>query len=258
VLTQLSTDRMSELYNQFSEVYEAMYQTFINYEEEFTLYHGILSKYGCRSVVEIGCGTGHLAGRFNDHGFMYTGLDRSADMLAIAKKNHTECRFLEADMRSFTLSKQLNAAIITGRTISYLLSNQDVWDAFTTINNNLLPGGILCFDFINAHTFIPAINEHKKITHSAAFNGKQYERESFWKVNLLHSWSFDWDAVYFEKKENGERVKIGEDRSTIRTFTKGDILLFLKLCAFEVKEIIPRATYAFDTFVVVAEKLKPE
>jgi SAM-dependent methyltransferase len=249
---------MNTLYNDLSEVYEAMYQSFIDYREEYAFYSAILSKNSCTSLVEIGCGTGHLAGQFIENGFIYTGLDISADMLNIAKKNHPQCKFIQADMRNFALPNKTSAAIITGRTISYLLSNQDVWDALKAINNNLLPGGIICFDFINAHTFIPSIQENKKIVHQAAFKGKQYQRDSFWKINLLHNWSFDWHSIYFEKKGNGDLLKIGEDNSTIRTFTKGDMVLFLELSGFKIKEINIRPSYAFDTFVVVSEKANPK
>jgi hypothetical protein len=44
---------MSNLYNSLAEVYEAMYKTFINYEEEFKLYQQLLLKYNFKSVVEI-------------------------------------------------------------------------------------------------------------------------------------------------------------------------------------------------------------
>jgi SAM-dependent methyltransferase len=248
---------MNKLYKDLSEVYEAMYQSFINYDEEFAFYSQILLKYKCNSLIEIGCGTGHLAGRFNENHFVYTGLDMSAEMLSIAKKNHPRCKFIQGDMRNFILGNKTSAAIITGRTISYLLSNQDVSDALKAINANLVPGGIVCFDFINAHTFIPAIQEDKKIVHQANCKGKYYQRDSFWKINLLYNWGFDWHATYYEEKENGDLLKIGEDNSTIRTFTKGDMVLFLELSGFKIKEINTRPSYAFDTFVVVAEKINP-
>jgi hypothetical protein len=51
---------MNKLTIDLSEVYEAMYQSFINYDEEYAFYGRILSKYSCNSLVEIGCATGHL------------------------------------------------------------------------------------------------------------------------------------------------------------------------------------------------------
>ena len=244
---------MSNLYKSLAEVYEAMYKTFINYDEEFALYSSLIKKYHCTSVVEIGCGTGNLAGRFADNGFKYTGLDMSDDMLAIAKKNHPDVDFLQAAMQHFSLPEPAAAAIITGRTISYLLTNKDVMDSLLAIHSNLKTPAIVCFDFIDANKFIPHIGSDAVI-HKAAAGNKKFHRESFWTVNLAHSWTFNWLSVFYEEGEDGSLVKIGQDDSTIRAFTKDEIILFLQLAGFNIKEIFPRAAYAFDTFLVVAEK----
>ena len=117
---------MSNLYSNLSSIYEAMYRSFINYEEEFTFYHNILLKYSCTSVVEIGCGSGNVARRFVNSNIEYVGMDLSEEMLAIAKISNPTAVFVKDDMRSFILNTKMDAAIITGRTISYLLSNSDV------------------------------------------------------------------------------------------------------------------------------------
>jgi SAM-dependent methyltransferase len=252
--TMNTEDTMSSLYKQLSGVYEAMYQSFINYEDEYLFYSHLLSTQSCKSLVEIGCGTGHLAGRFAETGFDYTGMDVSEDMLSIAKNRHPGVRFVQEDMRSFHLPEKTDAAIITGRTISYLLSNQDVYNALMSIHNNLTASGIICFDFIDANAFIPQLRAGKKIIHKASFNGKNYQRESVWKTNLAYSWAFDWQAVYYEEDKNGTWQQLGEDDSTIRAFTKDEMRLFLALTGFFVKQIIPRPSYAFDTFVIVAGK----
>ena len=244
---------MSNLYTSLAQVYEAMYKTFINYEEEFALYKQLLVKYHCQSVVEIGCGAGNLAGRFIKDGLNYTGLDISAEMLAIAKKNNPACTFFQSNMQHFILPQPVDAAIITGRTISYLHSNKDVNESLFAINKNLKPAGVICFDFIDANKFIPGIKE-QGIWHSAVVGNKKFKRESFWSLNLTEGWSFDWLSVFYEESPAGGLIKLGEDNSTIRAFTKDEIMLFLQLNGFWVKEIMPRITYAFDTFVVVAEK----
>jgi SAM-dependent methyltransferase len=244
---------MGNLYNSLAVVYEAMYKTFIDYDEEFDLYKELLQKYNCHSVVEIGCGTGNLASRFSKQDFEYTGMDVSADMLAIAKRNNPGCNFLQAAMQDFSLSEQATAAIITGRTISYLLTNKDVIDSMVAIHKNLKAPGIVCFDFIDANKFVPLISRDAVI-HKATAGNKKFLRKSFWAVNLSQSWAFDWLSVFYEEEEDGRLVKIGEDNSTIRAFTKDEIVLFLQLAGFRVKEIFPRQTYAFDTFVVIALK----
>lgn len=150
---------MNNLYSSLADVYEVMYKSFINYEDEFNLYSNLLLKYKCHSVAEIGCGTGNLASRFANEGFAYTGLDFSNDMFSIAKRNNPDCRFIQADMRDFLLPGQPESIIMTGRTISYLITNKDVSNTFSAIYENLHAPGILCFDFINANEFILQITK---------------------------------------------------------------------------------------------------
>jgi SAM-dependent methyltransferase len=243
---------MNNLYTSLADVYDAMYRTFINYDDEFKLYSEILKNSQCNDVLEIGCGSGNLAGKFIENGFRYCGLDLSDEMLAIAKKNYPQGKFVRADVRNLNLKDKFQSAVITGRTISYLLSNKDVHDSFVSINKHLKSKGILCFDFIDANRFIPQIKEGEKVVHLASFQGKDFLRESFWKINFQQSWSFDWRSVYYEQT-GGELKIIGEDNSTIRAFTKDEIVLFLKLSGFEIKEIRNRPSYAFDTFVITAQ-----
>ncbi|HPI08155.1 MAG TPA: class I SAM-dependent methyltransferase, partial [Saprospiraceae bacterium] len=243
--------QMNNLYAGLAEVYEAMYQTFINYEEEFLFYSRLLEGAPGHSMVEIGCGSGHLASRFEQEGFAYTGLDLSADMLAIAQKKSPESAFLEADMRHFDLPGPVSGAIMTGRTISYLLHNRDVYDCFASVRRNLTPDGLFCFDFIDAARFLPRMQPEQKIVHRAAHDGRHFFRESFWNPNLEYGWGFDWKSTYFEEKDGVSHL-IGEDRSTIRSFTRDEIFLYLQLAGFEVLQCIDRPSYAFETYVVVA------
>jgi trans-aconitate methyltransferase len=245
---------MNNLYTSHAGIYEMMYQTFINYDEEYAYYSDKLKKYNAESVIELGCGTGSLASRFTVAGFDYTGLDLNRTMLAIAESKNPGAKFIEDDMRSFQLKENKQACLIAGRSISYLMTNKDVLDSFNTINKNLQPGGIVCFDNIDAAKFIPFIKNGKRIIHKAEFGGRKFQRESYWSINGNQSWTFNWDSVYFEVDKKGGLHKIADDNSTVRCFTKDDLCLFLDLCNFSVKEIEDRPSYAFDTFVIVAQK----
>ena len=245
---------MSTLYTSLASIYEAMYQSFIDYQEEYAFYSQLLLQYKKQSVLEIGCGSGNLARSFIENNFHYTGLDLSDDMLAIAKKNNPSASFMQGYMQNFSLKAKVDACIITGRTISYLVSNKDVLDTFHTIHQHLNPSGIICFDFIDANKFIPLIHPQKEVIHKANFQDKSYQRKSLWNPHIKDSFSFNWASVYFEEDAHGDWQKIGEDTSIIRTFTKDEMIVFLTLAGFVVKQIIERPSYAFDTFVIVAEK----
>lgn len=244
---------MDNLYYKLAEVYEAMYQTFIDYESEYICYGGILEKYKKKEVLEIGCGTGNLAGHFLAHGFSYTGLDLSDEMIKLAKGKGNECDFIQGNMCDFILQQPVESAIITARTISYLLSNKTLKKAFANIRENLQTKGILCFDFIDANQFIPMISKGKELEHTASFEGIDYIRKSYWETNFENGMDFKWHSIFY-KKEGKDWINIGEDHSIIRTFTINELEIMLTINGFKIKELIARETYAFPTYVLVAEK----
>ena len=244
---------MSKLYTDLAEIYEAMYASFIDYKEEYNFYSQILRDYNKKSVLEIGSGTGNLSKLFTENGFKYLGLDRSVEMLEIAKKKNPSAVFIKGDMRNFELEEQTESALITGRSISYLLKNEDVNLAFKSIHNNLKKGGIFCFDFIDANRFIPKILKEEIIIHKASVGGENYVRESKWQLNMSYGMDLMWESKY-SKEVGNEYKEIAKDKELARTFTKNEIELFLAINNFEILNIIDKKTYAFPTYVMVARK----
>lgn len=245
---------MTNLYKELAAVYEAMYYSFIDYHEEFLFYSKILKKYRKNSLLELGSGTGNLARYFLENNFNYTGLDYSPEMIAIAKDKVPEATFLEGDMRNFDLPKPIESFIITARSISYLVKNSEVNNTLSNIHKNLKPGGILSFDFIDANRYIPQIFKEKKVIHEATSQNTQYVREGIWTLNLAYGLDLNWEATYFKKTDNSLQ-EIGKDQAIVRTFSLNEIELFLHINHFELKEVIDRPSYAFPTYVVVAERL---
>jgi len=244
---------VSNLYQNLASVYDAMYQTFINYKEEYTLYSGFIKKYHKQSLLEIGCGSGSLAQYFLAHGFDYLGADLSKDMIAIAAQKNPTGTFMQADMRQFTLPNQVDSMVVTGRTISYLITNNDVQNTLKSIHQNLNHNGIFCFDFIDANKFIPDITPQKAVEHKAVHNQTTYVRKSIWSPHLQHGMDVNWQSVYYKIAGN-DLIEIGKDQEFARAFTKNEIEIFIALNGFQILEMMPRETYFFPTYVVVAEK----
>lgn len=245
---------MNNLYTTLATVYEAMYHSFINYEEEYQFYSKVIKRYGKTEVVEIGCGTGNLVNHFMKAGFNYIGLDMSQDMINLAKEKTPTAQFIKDDMRSFTLPKAVESTIITARTISYLLTNEDVNNTFHSISNNLQKGGILSFDIIDANKFIPMVAGEKEIVHTAIANQTTYIRKSKWKLQLINGMDFLWNAIYY-KKDKQKLIEIGQDHSTVRAFTVNEIEIFLSINGFKTLEIIERPSYFFPTYVFITKKI---
>lgn len=246
---------MSNLYNHLATVYEAMYKNFIDYKEEFDLYKNLVeARIAMKTMLEIGCGTGNLANQFAIAGFEYTGLDVSEKMLEIAKQKAPNCNFIQGDMRQFSLEQAVDSCIITARTISYLITNEDVNNTFQTIYKNLVPNGVLCFDFIDANQFVAQLAVDNKPVHKAKHENTTYVRKGNWQQRFEHGIDFYWTADYY-KEVDSKLQHLGDDKSRVRAFTKNEIEIWLTVNGFECLQFVERATYAFPTFVVVAKKL---
>jgi ubiquinone/menaquinone biosynthesis C-methylase UbiE len=245
---------MANLFNgKMAAIFDAMYQTFIDYDEEYEFYNRLIQEKKCNSVLEIGSGTGNLAKRFQEHNQDYKGLDYSQSMIEIAQERNKDSIFIHGDMRNFELDNPVDAIIITGRSTSYLINNEDIIDTLESVSRNLNPEGILIFDFIDANRFIPFIKENKTILHEAVHEGINYIRESHWETTPLENFMLDWSAQYYTIM-NDEKEIILDDFSTVRVFTLNEIELFLYLNNFEIIKTIDRKTYAYDTYVIMAKK----
>lgn len=247
---------MKSLYkNGFEHLYDAMYQTFIDYHDEYAFYSSILRAHQKMSLLEIGCGTGRLAAYFIASELDYQGLDISQEMIDISKKRNPSGHFIRANITQFKLPKPVDSAIITGRTTSYLSTNNEVTKGLRSLHCNLNSEGILCFDFIDASRFFLKIEDGVNVTHVAKVNGKHYIRESYMKKNIERgNLMFDWDAKYYELVD-GNKTLITSDTSTVRAFTRNEWELLLNSNGFQLLEFIDRKSYAFDTYVAVAKKV---
>ncbi|WP_075342316.1 class I SAM-dependent DNA methyltransferase [Tenacibaculum agarivorans] len=246
---------MQNLYSKgFEKLYDEMYQVFIDYENEFNFYNSVIKKNKATNVLEIGCGSGHLAKHFIASGIDYYGMDLSSDMINLSRKRNPKGTFIQGNMTDFSLTTKVDATLITGRTTSYLNTNLSVYNMLNAIYNNLNKDGILCFDFIDANRFFAVIKDGKEMIHNANINERNYSRISFMEPDKKNeNFMFQWNSKYYETNNSGSKILI-EDISTVRAFTKNEWELFLKLSNFKIIEIVDRKSYAFDTYVIVAQK----
>jgi SAM-dependent methyltransferase len=242
---------MTQLYTTYAELYHKMYQSFIDYDEEYQFYKTLLDKNGVNNILEIGCGTGQLARRFLKDRYSYTGIDVSMPMLEYARKELPSHHFHQMDMREINLPSAFDGVIITARSISYILSNADVMATFQSVKNVLRNGGVLIFDFIDARNFIPSINEKEVISHEVVIDNIRYKRESIFERHINTSWNWIWKSTFMKEEKAGYQ-EIGADEAELRAFTSDELEIFLSLMGFNILQVVDRKVYAFNTKVIVA------
>ena len=106
-------------------------------------------------ILDLGCGTGLHAMQLAKAGISVTGVDRSADMVAVAEKRREllseelqrRLHFRIGDIRTIDLNRRFDAALSLFHVMSYVIEDDDLERTFQTVRRHLNVGGIFLFDF---------------------------------------------------------------------------------------------------------------
>lgn len=146
------------MYEGFASVYDHMMDQ-IPYEDWFGRLKDYLAAQGLTSgtICELGCGTGVMTELFAGAGFQMIGVDKSADMLALAmaKKIATgsDILYLEQEMEKLELAEPVDAIISVCDSVNYLLQEEALADTFERVHKYLKPGGYFIFDMKTAFCY---------------------------------------------------------------------------------------------------------
>ena len=140
----------------FGKEYAGNYDLFYqdkDYDAECDLIERIISEYASgpvHSILDLGCGTGNHALRLSERGYTVHGVDRSGEMLEIARrKAHGKglsCTFSQSDLREFQTNETFDVVIMMFAVLGYNLENDDVIAALHTVRAHLNPGGLFICD----------------------------------------------------------------------------------------------------------------
>ncbi len=104
------------------------------------------------TLLDLCCGTGHLALHFLDNGYQVTGLDLSAAMLDYARKNAApyivggQAHFLEGDAANFELDERFGLVLSTFDALNHLPDFSALKGCFLSVYPALVDGGHFIFD----------------------------------------------------------------------------------------------------------------
>jgi SAM-dependent methyltransferase len=101
-------------------------------------------------VVDLGCGSGIWARRLTDEGYDVLGVDQSAAMIALARKNAPRATFRRASYLDVTLPP-CDAVTSVGECLSFLFDRDGAADLpplFRRVFGALRPGGLFVFDVL--------------------------------------------------------------------------------------------------------------
>jgi SAM-dependent methyltransferase len=163
------------MFDTSAEFYDAIYGAFKDYRAEADAIAGRLRQENprCKTVLDVGCGTGEHARLLGEHGFIVDGLDIDANLLQIAREKHPAGQFQVADMSNFGLGRRYDAVVCLFSAIGYLKTLDRVALALKCFSEHLAPGGVIMVE----PWFVPgALDEGRVVRSACDFKGTHVVR----------------------------------------------------------------------------------
>src|SRR5260370_27704937 len=143
------------LYSRLARYYDVTHNE-REYESEAAFVNELFLRFvgsaGARAL-DLFCGTGGHSIPMARLGFDVIGLDLSEDMLMLAKRKAElaalSVRFEIGDCRFLSFKSEFDVVLGLGQSLQYLLSYEEIRDAFVGVHRALKPGGLCIFDIID-------------------------------------------------------------------------------------------------------------
>jgi ubiquinone/menaquinone biosynthesis C-methylase UbiE len=134
------------MFRKSAKFYDAIYASAgKDYAVETQKIHALIEKHKKSSgntLLEVACGTGMHASHLSKT-YQIEGLDLDPEMLAIARQNHPDILFHQADLIDFDLKRQFDVLTCLFSSIGYVKTTARLNQAVQTMTRHLVTGGVL-------------------------------------------------------------------------------------------------------------------
>jgi SAM-dependent methyltransferase len=239
-------------FQHYSKYYDLLYKD-KNYKEESQYVIKKIKQFApdAAQILELGSGSGSHAHYFCEAGYEVTGIERSPEMVAIAKaKRIIGFNPIIGDISSFELQQQFDVTLSLFHVISYLTENKSLIDCFKTSHKQLNSNGIFMFDI----WYSPAVYHQKPETRI-----KRLEDDAIEIVRLAES-KIESETnvveVNFEVIIKDKATQTSEtitEEHLMRHFSIPEIKILAAFTGFEVvlaEEFLTESTPSKDTWGV--------
>jgi SAM-dependent methyltransferase len=133
-----------QTYDQFARVYDAVMD---DARPKIARIRDFIARFhpAASSLLELGCGTGTMLAGLGAVGSL-TGIDRSPQMLEIARSKVPTARLIEDDITSFELEQRFDVVICVFDTLNHLVDFEQWLALFNRAHTHLADGGLFIFD----------------------------------------------------------------------------------------------------------------
>ncbi|MBV9579253.1 MAG: class I SAM-dependent methyltransferase [Chloroflexi bacterium] len=132
----------------YAAAYDALYHD-KDYAAECDLIDHVFATYASgtvRRVLDLGCGTGGHSVVLAERGYQVVGVDRSEDMLRLARGRGSAARFQLGDITTVNVGETFDAVLVMFAVLGYLTDNHDVRAALAAARKHVDANGLLFAD----------------------------------------------------------------------------------------------------------------
>ena len=189
-----------------------------DYDADVKFLADFFRKYHCRSVIDIGCGTGNHALRVSKMDYQVTGVDVSSTMLEIAKAKDKEAKikFIKGDMKKLEKvvpkGQRFDAAICLGQVFSHLMTNKDVQALLNELHKILKQNGLFVFSARNAKKINEECLNKLRLDHMINEEKLQLLVLTYNTRDLQDSNIIVWNPIYLIKQNSKVDLQIKEHK----------------------------------------------
>jgi SAM-dependent methyltransferase len=223
----------SEPFSLFNQYYDLLYQE-KDYAGESRYITSLLNKQNSKpgELLELGCGTGNYAKEFSEAGFTVTGIEKSEQMVDVARSKEISNFFpIVDDITTFNLNRKFDAAVSLFHVISYLTENESVLSCFKRVAEHLNKDGFFIFDV----WYTPAVYVQQPETRIKRLNTDSYEiirigePEIFYELNVVEV-----NYTLIIKDKSSSQYDVLKEKHILRHYSTPEIKLLAQLSGFTV------------------------
>jgi len=210
-------DETSRFYDILASDYDSMTNFETRFEQEKPVFRMLIERYGIRTALDAGCGTGFHSLVLAQLGVDVTSADISSEMLAKtsahARDMNVRIRTINSsfqDLASYTAMK-FDAVFCLGNSLVHLLDTTDLEITLKNFSSMLTPGGILIVQVLNYEKILA---EKKNIQNLREHGGVMIQREYEYEGKFI---VFTIRQRHSGGKESHERAITIRLRPLIRT-----------------------------------------
>lgn len=152
-------------YTEFAKIYDELMKPDIDYEKTADFIENIFILHGKNPdmVVELACGTANLTIPMARRGYDMIGIDKSAEMLSVAREKDggDKILFLNQDMTRLDLYGTADAFLCMIDGVNYCIDPKALFNMLEKIKKCFLnPGGIVIFDISSEYKLKNVIGDN--------------------------------------------------------------------------------------------------